>query len=87
MRYMLELSHLNGDGAAAAEYALFESDTPIPVPNEGEIVYVPGGAGPDCNRAAFLRVVKRQFMYSPSQSDSNRDLTHVQLFCEGVEQR
>lgn len=80
MEYIVEISTMSGHGVGSEEYSRIVSESPLPVPNPGDIVYVPDGGGPNGDRPQKLEVVNRLFMYSPAGERTDA-CAHVQVFC------
>ena len=51
MKYILELSTMSGDGLAEEQWSLFESDTPLPIPNVEDRIVIQGRAATVVKRA------------------------------------
>ena len=81
MEHVVVMSTMEGEAIAAGDYSCIRSENPLPVPNVGEKVYVPGGCGPDGQQAAFFEVVDRLFTYTPDENAEGR--VRVELFCQG----
>ena len=83
MKYRIDIYDRHEDYIASEEFSAFESSTPIPIPNVGDCIYLPSGFGPDGKQAKDVKVVKRQFTYTPK--DQNDDAyARVELYCEVV---
>ena len=78
--YMIEISDTHGDGIASEEFSQFEASTSIPIPNVGDLIYLPSGCGADGKQSQEVKVLNRIFTYTPE--DQNGDISvHVQLLC------
>ena len=83
MEYIVEISFMNGDGVADEQLSRFISPTPLPVANVGDFINVRSGGGPDFKQAQQLKVIRREFNYTPAIGNLEPAI-HVQLFCENV---
>ena len=86
MKYRLDIYDTHGDYMASEEFSEFESSTPIPIPNVGENIHLPSGCGTDNKQAKDLKVVERQFTYTPPVSQNDDAWTRVELYCESTKQ-
>lgn len=77
MKYLVELSTMDGTGLAEEHLSRFESDTPIPIPAVGDRVQFYGENG------GRYVVRSRDFVYSAA---SDGVTLHVQVFCMDYEQ-
>lgn len=78
--YMIEISDTRGDGIASQEFSQFETSTPIPIPNVGDLICLPSGCGTDGKQSQDVKVLNRLFTYTPESQNSDI-CVHVQLFC------
>ena len=81
MKYLLEISDMAGSGIADEERARVESDTPIPVPDVGDEIYLPSSTGSAPDRDLTVKVFKRLFIFSPA-TDREDATAHIQVFCK-----
>lgn len=83
MKYRVDIYDMHESYIASGDFSAFESSTPIPIPNVGDCIYVPSGCGPDGKQAKDVKVVKRQFTYTPA-SQNDDALARVELYCESI---
>lgn len=86
MKYVLEICDRDGTGIADEEHSLIESDTPLPIPNVGDEVYFPDGAGPTGNQAGVVEVVNRTFTFCPATKREDA-YVQIQVFCKESENK
>lgn len=72
--YVLEISDMTGDGLGEEPHTLIESGSPIPIPNVGDRVSLPG---------VMAEVKKREF----SVYGEDPIAIKVQVFCKEVAQK
>lgn len=70
MKYILELSTMNGDGLGEEPWSLIESDTPLPIPNVGDRIKLQGNT-------SFAEVVNREM----SVFGTDELVIKYQVFC------
>jgi N-acetylneuraminic acid mutarotase len=81
MKYKLDIYDTHEDYIASEEFSMFESSTPIPIPNVGDCIYVPSGCGSDSKQAKDVKVAKRLFTYHPGDQNDEA-YARVELYCE-----
>jgi hypothetical protein len=86
MKYRIDIYDKNEDYIASEEFSVFESSTPMPIPNVGDCIYIPSGCGPDSKQAKDVKVLERQFTYRPK--DKNDDAwSRVELYCSEFKEK
>lgn len=81
MKYRIDIYDTHGVYISNEKFSVFESSNHIPIPNVGDIIYAPSGCGPDNNKSKDVKVVKRQFTYTPEDKNGDSS-TRVELYCE-----
>jgi hypothetical protein len=79
MKYILEISNMQGDPIADEDddyEGPIESDTPIPIPSEGEIIQF--------SNQHSVKVVKRIFAYLSAKRPEDDATAYVWVLCEDV---
>ena len=72
---------MHRDYIASEEFSVFESSTPIPIPNVGDCIYLPSGCGQDGKQSKDVKVSERQFSYTP-KDQTGEAYARVELYCE-----
>ena len=80
MKYRIDIYDTHEIYVASEEFSVFESPTPIPIPNIGDYIHLPNGCGPNGKQSKDVKVKKREFTYIPKGQNSD-SCVRVQLFC------
>ncbi len=83
MEHVVEIYDMHGDYIASEKFSVFESSTPIPIPNVGDCIYLPSGCGQDGKQSEDVKVSERQFSYTP-KDQANDACVRVELYCKST---